>query len=107
MVAAETFLDGGTDYETPLREALHLMKEEGFENADVVFITDGYCELPETFQDEQICEQIVPTFRITGILLDTDIEAGDFSLQPFCQTVYRSSEVFQDEIVKSLISQRV
>ena len=40
MVAAETLLDGGTDYETPLREALHLMEEESFENADVVFITE-------------------------------------------------------------------
>jgi uncharacterized protein with von Willebrand factor type A (vWA) domain len=106
MVAAETFLDGGTDYETPLREALALMEDQGFENADIVFITDGYCELPDAFQNELVCEQIVFAFHITGILLDTDIEAGDFSLQPFCQMVYRSSEVFQDGIVKSLISQR-
>ncbi len=35
---AETFLDGGTDFETPLTEAIRLMTYEGFENADVVFI---------------------------------------------------------------------
>ena len=72
MVAAETFLDGGTDYETPLREALALMEDQGFENADIVFITDGYCELPDAFQNELVCEQIVFAFHITGILLDTD-----------------------------------
>lgn len=34
--AAETFLDGGTDFRTPLNEALRLMQEEGFDNADIV-----------------------------------------------------------------------
>lgn len=106
MVAAETFLDGGTDYETPLREALHLMEEESFENADVVFITDGYCELPEETAANLAHKQSELSFRITGILLDTSIGAGDFSLKPFCQTIHRTSEVFRDDIVQEIISQR-
>lgn len=43
MAAAETFLGGGTNFQMPLDEALRLMEENGFENADVVFITDGEC----------------------------------------------------------------
>ena len=44
---------------------------------------------------------------MTGILLDTDIGSGDFSLQPFCDKIYRTSEVFRDDIVRELVSQRI
>ncbi len=50
--AAETFLDGGTDFHTPLNEALRLIQEDGFENADIVFITDGECDLSENYIEE-------------------------------------------------------
>ncbi len=106
IAAAETFLDGGTDYETPLRAAVDLMETGGFEKADIVFITDGYCELPESFAEEFARKQSELAFKVTGILLDTDIGAGDFSLQPFCQTIYRTSEMFRDDIVQDLINQR-
>ena len=43
MTAAERFLGGGTDFKPPMREAVSLMENEGFENADIVFITDGLC----------------------------------------------------------------
>jgi len=107
MAAAETFLDGGTDYETPLRAAVGLMEDDGFENADIVFITDGYCELPEAFAEDLAIKQAELNFKITGILLDTDEGAGDFSLQPFCQNIYRTSEMFRDDIVYELVNQRV
>ena len=42
--AAETFLRGGTDFKQPLDEAIQLMNS-GFENADIVFLTDGLCKL--------------------------------------------------------------
>ena len=106
-VAAETFLDGGTDFETPLRAAVDLMEGGGFENADIVFITDGYCELPEAFAKDFARKQSELAFKVTGVLLDMDIGAGEFSLQPFCQTIYRTSEMFRDDIVQDLINQRV
>ena len=106
MAAAETFLDGGTDYETPLRSAVSLMENDGFENADIVFITDGYCELPEIFAEELRRKQAERPFTVTGVLLDTDVGAGDFSLNPFCSTVYRTSEMFREDIVRDLISRR-
>lgn len=104
--AAETFLAGGTDFETPLRAAVDLMEGSGFESADIVFITDGYCELPEAFAEDFARRQAEMAFKVTGILLDTDSGAGDFSLQPFCRTIYRTSEMFRDDIVQELINQR-
>ena len=80
------------------------MEEEGFENADVVFITDGYCELTEEAATDLAHKQSELSFKITGILLDTSIGVGDFSLKPFCQTIYRTSEVFRDDIMQALIN---
>lgn len=61
--AAETFLDGGTDFCTPMNEALRLMQEEGFNNADIVFITDGECLLPEEYISNLQKEQSVRRLR--------------------------------------------
>ena len=41
MSAAEVFLGGGTNFETPMWEALRLMREEGFENADMLVLDAG------------------------------------------------------------------
>ena len=105
MNAAETFLDGGTDFERPLDEAIQLM-DPGFENADIVFLTDGLCELPEDYLETLRSEQVARKFTVTGILLDEDDSGMEFSLTPFCQKIYRTSELAGDEIVRGLVSQR-
>ncbi len=105
LTAAERFLGGGTDFQTPLREALMLMETGGFENADVVFITDGECILPDSFIEELRERQTRLAFTVTGILLDAGSSMA-FSLESFCQRVYRTSELMGDEIVRQIISER-
>lgn len=107
MKAAETFLNGGTNFETPMWESLRLMREEGFENADIVFITDGQCGMPEHFLDELRQEQMERRFTITGVLLDSGSPGMDFSLKTFCQNIYRTSELTGEDIVRELIGKRV
>ena len=107
MAAAECFLGGGTSFETPMREALRLMEQDGFENADVVFITDGACALPDAFLKELAREQASRRFTVTGVLLDQGSPGMDFSLRAFCQDLYRTSEFVGDEIVRRLVDQRV
>lgn len=102
--AAETFLDGGTDFCTPMNEALRLMQEEGFDNADIVFITDGECLLPEEYISNLQKEQSARHFTITGILLDQGNAGMDFSLKPFCQNIYRTSELTGEAIVRELVN---
>ena len=106
MNAAETFLDGGTDFERPLDEAIQLM-DTGFENTDIVFLTDGLCELPEDYLAKLHKEQTARKFTVTGILLDAGSPGMAFSLKPFCQKIYRTSELAGDEIVRGLVFQRV
>ena len=105
--AAELFLNGGTDYTTPLQEALRLMEEDGFENADMVFITDGACELPQNFRERLSQEQAKRGFHITGVLLDQDGGAFEFSLAAFCDEIIRTSELTREQVAEHLVSSRI
>lgn len=103
LTASETFPGGGTNFERPIREALRLMDTEGFEKADVVFITDGECELPDACRQELQSAQVAYHFTVTGILLDEGQSGMDFSLKPFCQKIYRTSELTDNAVVQSVI----
>lgn len=105
--AIETFLNGNTDYSTPLQEALRLMGQEGFENADMVFITDGACALPEKFLTQLKEQQAQRNFHITGVLLDQNATGFSFSLEPFCTEILRTSQLTQENIAQRLLEQRV
>ena len=105
--AAETFLGGGTDFQTPMNEALRLMEVEGFETADIVFITDGECALPDAYLEHLRAQQSARRFTVTGVLLDKGGPKMDFSLRPFCREIYHTSELLGDEIVGELVAKRV
>ena len=107
MRAAETFLNGGTNFQTPMTKAVQLIKEGQFEKADIVFITDGNCKLPEDYLKELHSEQEAYRFTVTGILLDINTPGMAFSLRPFCQNIYRTSELLGDDIVRELVNNRV
>ena len=107
LKAAETFLGGNTDYATPLKEALRLMEQEGFESADMVFVTDGVCALPEDFLSDLKKQQAERKFQITGVLLDQDAAGFSFSLEPFCTEILRTSQLTQESIAEHLLNIRV
>ena len=46
-------------------------------------------------------------FKITGVLMDADSPGMDFSLKPFCEEIYRTSELSRDNIAEAIISSRV
>ena len=105
MRAAETFLGGGTNFQTPMTMAVQLMRESGFENADIVFITDGECAMPEDYLVQLREAQLALGFTVTGVLLDRGGPGMDFSLRPFCQSIYRTSELAGEDIVRELVAQ--
>jgi len=101
---AESFLNGGTDFETPLSQAATLIENEGFENADIMFITDGACCISDNFVSSfrDKCKQL--KFSVTGIIIDTDGASTDSSLTPFCKKVYHLSGMSGDDIVLDIIT---
>ena len=86
---------------------MQLIETEGFEKADIVFVTDGQCDMPEDFLEELRQEQAERRFTITGVLLDSDDAGMEFSLKDFCQNIYRTSELTGDDIVQELVDRRV
>lgn len=49
---AEKFLNGGTNFEAPLRKALDIMKNQKFKKGDILFITDGSAGISPEFLKE-------------------------------------------------------
>lgn len=87
--SAEFFLREGTDFETPLAEALRLMDTVQFCWADIVFITDGICRVAEAFMDRFLKRKTTMHFRVYGTILDKG--SGGYmedTIEPFCNSVY-------------------
>jgi uncharacterized protein with von Willebrand factor type A (vWA) domain len=106
IASADTFLGGGTDYETPLTEALRLI-QDGFQNADVVFITDGECAVSDDFAENFRNKKAEHKFTVTGLLLDKDSPGFEFSLESFCEKVYRTSEILEGDVVRSVLGNSI
>ena len=62
--AAELFFGGGTDFQTPLDEAMRLCKEEnartGAVKSDIIFVTDGQCHVTDKWlaQFHEDCDRL-------------------------------------------------
>lgn len=102
--AAEQFFDGGTDFEAPLTEAVRLM-EKGYENADITIITDGECRISDDFAKKFKNTMAKYKASVTGILLDKDGPCGE-TLEPFCDKIYHSKEITEDEIAQQILRQK-
>lgn len=104
MKAAEQFLGGGTDFEAPLTEAISLM-EKGYENADITIITDGECRISDDFAEKFRNTMLKYKATVTGILLDKDRPCGK-TLEPFCDKIYHSKDITEDEIAVQILNQK-
>lgn len=104
LKAAEQFFGGGTDFETPLTEAINLM-EKGYEEADITIITDGECRISDKFADRFRDSMRKYKATVTGILLDKDRPCGE-SLEPFCDKIYHSKKITEDAIAVQILSKR-
>ena len=69
---------------------------------DVMFITDGACDVSDEFLERFDEFKADTGARLTGILLDKG-ECFDFSLRKFADEVYLTSELEEDEIVRRAI----
>lgn len=106
MDCAETFLSGGTNFDNPLREVNLLMTDGRFENPDVVFITDGMCNVSAEIVEAFDKLKVDTGAKLTGILLDEGSYI-DFSLKKFADKVYRTSELLKETIVDDVITERL
>ncbi|MGE5306440.1 MAG: vWA domain-containing protein [Alphaproteobacteria bacterium] len=75
MDLAEYFPGGGTDFQRPLDAALACLKEARFKKGDIVFITDGECQVSPEWADEFRHEKERLGFSLFSILIDVGSSA--------------------------------
>jgi len=67
---AEYFPGGGTDFQQPLAAALEALQERPYRRGDIVFITDGECQLDPAWGDHFRAEKARLGFALLSVLID-------------------------------------
>jgi uncharacterized protein with von Willebrand factor type A (vWA) domain len=70
MELAEYFPGGGTDFETPLNAALECIQQSRFKRGDIVFITDGECQVGQDWAKTFRTTKEELGFSLFSILID-------------------------------------
>ncbi len=70
MDLAEHFPGGGTDFETPLDAALECLKKSRYKKGDIVFITDGECQVSAEWSERFRKGKDRLGFSLFSILID-------------------------------------
>ena len=107
LSAAEHFFNGGTNFDAPMQEAFRIVDSNGFEDADIVFITDGRCRISDDLAETIQLKQREKHCSVVGLLLDMEEPGMSFSLEKFCERVYRLSELTNDAIEQDLFAKQV
>ncbi|MFC5591299.1 hypothetical protein ACFPRA_20660 [Sporosarcina soli] len=89
---AQTFLNGGTDFTLPLIQALTIINESRFKQADVVFVTDGEDRVSDSFLEEFNKKKIEKAFNVLSFILGSSIN----TVEPFSDKVVLVKD-FEDE----------
>lgn len=70
MDLAEYFPGGGTDFQKPLDAALECLKKSKYKKGDIVFITDGECQVTPEWAENFRAEKDRLGFSLYSILID-------------------------------------
>jgi len=103
MDLAEYFPGGGTDFEKPLDAALDCLRQSRFKKGDIIFITDGECQVApewaERFRDEK--EKL--GFSLFSILIDMG-PASLGTLKEFSDRITTITQLTGDEAKDIFVS---
>jgi uncharacterized protein with von Willebrand factor type A (vWA) domain len=70
MELAEYFPGGGTDFEKPLDAARECVRQSRFKRGDIVFITDGECQVRPDWAEQFRADKDELGFSLFSILID-------------------------------------
>jgi uncharacterized protein with von Willebrand factor type A (vWA) domain len=86
---AEYFPGGGTDFESPLSAAIELLQRKALKRADIVFITDGECEVSPQWLAQFTQTKHELEFTLFAVLVDV----GSNRLSTLAQLADRTTSV--------------
>ncbi len=96
MDLAEFFPGGGTDFEKPLDAALDCLKNSRYKKGDVVFITDGECQVGEDWAQNFRKEKDRLGFSLFSILIDVG-QSSFGTLKEFSDKITTIQQLTGDE----------
>ena len=93
---SEQFLSGGTNYEHPLSKSLQILTESKFNEADILFVTDGSSFLSSRFIEVFNEVKRKKQFECTSIVVTNLYNAVDVNIvHKFSDRVIEVSELFE------------
>ena len=99
---ATFFFGGGTDYQSPLTEAARLI-ESGrgdWRNADIVFITDDYCDVTPEFVEEFERRKRTMDVKVFSVIVGARADDAR-TLRKFSDRVL-SAEQFDESVMEQI-----
>jgi uncharacterized protein with von Willebrand factor type A (vWA) domain len=94
---ADYFPGGGTDFEDPINKALEFLKDSKFKKGDVVFITDGECDVSGEWLDAFLPEKRRLAFQLFSVLIDLTGRETPESLKKFSDKVTTVSRLTSED----------
>lgn len=94
---ASTFIGGGTDFETPLTKSLEIIETSTFNKADIIFITDGSCDVSDEWLTNFLTKKKEKEFNIYSILIHSN---ETWCLEKFSNEIIPVSQMLDTEIEK-------
>ncbi len=95
VALAETFFGGGTNFQRPISTALDLISGRGDGAGQIVFISDGQCEVAEDWLAGILAKKARRQVRILTVLVDSG-SWSDRSATSFSDTVARWSMLAEE-----------
>ena len=96
MDLAEYFPGGGTDFQTPLNAALECLSQSRFKKGDIIFITDGECQVDPQWAENFREQKEKLGFSLFSILIDTG-PASLGTLKEFSDRISTIKQLTGDE----------
>lgn len=90
---ADYFPGGGTDFEDPINKALEFLRESKFKKGDIVFITDGECDVNSGWLETFLHEKRRLRFQVFSVLIDLTGKETPESLKKFSDKVTTISKL--------------
>lgn len=95
---AQTFLGGGTNFQSPLYQAEKVLVESRLKGADVIFVTDGQSRVSEAFLDRWNALKKRKGYSVLTLLLGNEVSYG---VELFSDQIVKASS-WKDEVVYTL-----
>jgi uncharacterized protein with von Willebrand factor type A (vWA) domain len=75
-----SLFDGGTNFETPLNRSFEIIEDKKeFENADILMVTDGRCDISDDFKSKLLNKKQILGFEIYTIICHGEIISDNYS----------------------------